>query len=95
MGKDFGEEIKVKGQELVKKVKELIHEGNIRRIIIKNNEDKILLEIPLTVGLVGAFFAPILAAVGALATFALDYKLQIIKREDEEKDQDTKQAGTE
>lgn len=61
------EEIKVTGDELVGRVKELIHEGNVRRIIVKDAEGKTYLEIPLTVGVVGAMAAPVVAALGALA----------------------------
>lgn len=61
------EEFKLSGDEIVKKVKELIKEGNVRRIIIKNEKDEVLVEIPLTVAVVGTVLAPILAAVGALA----------------------------
>ena len=61
------EEFKLQGQELVKKIKELIKAGNIRRIIIKNDKGKVMMEIPVTIAVVGTVFAPILAAVGALA----------------------------
>jgi hypothetical protein len=61
------EEFKVSGEEVLKKVKELIKEGNIRRIIIKNEEGKILVEFPLTIGVVGAARAPVGAARGAAA----------------------------
>lgn len=61
------EEFKINGEELVAKVKELIHEGNIRRIIIKNDSGGTVLEIPLTLGAIGAVIAPVLAAVGAAA----------------------------
>lgn len=61
------EKFKVEGQELLKKIKELIKEGNVRRIIIKNEKGKVLMEIPVTIAVVGAVFAPVLAAVGALA----------------------------
>ena len=57
----------VRGEELLAKVKELIHEGNVRRIIIRDKEGKDLVQFPLTVGVVGAVFAPVLIAVGALA----------------------------
>lgn len=70
------EEFKLSGGEIINKIKELIHEGNIRRIILKNEEGKIFMEIPLTVGLVGVAVAPILAAVGAIA--ALVSKLTLI-----------------
>ncbi len=61
------EEFKVNGGDLLKKVKEIIHEGNVRRISIKNEEDKTIVEIPLTVGAIGVFIAPVFAMVGALA----------------------------
>lgn len=61
------EEFKVSGEEVLRKVKELIKQGNIRRIIIKNEKGDTLVEIPLTFAVVGAVLAPILAAVGALA----------------------------
>ena len=61
------EEFKVNGDEIVKKIKELIKEGNIRRIIIKNEKDETIVEFPLTIAVVGTVIAPVLAAVGALA----------------------------
>jgi hypothetical protein len=61
------EEFKINGSELVAKIKELIHEGNIRRISIKNEEGVTVLEIPLTVTAIGIVLAPVLAAVGAIA----------------------------
>jgi hypothetical protein len=61
------EEFKVKGEDLVEKIKELVHEGSIRRIIIKDKSDRTLVDIPLTVGVIGALVAPQLAAVGAIA----------------------------
>ena len=70
------EELQVSGEVLVARVKELVHEGNIRRITIKNEEGKVLIEIPLTLGVVGAVLVPTLAAIGALA--ALVTKCTII-----------------
>ena len=61
------EEFKVSGEDLVDKIKELVHEGNIRRILIKDKDDRILLDIPLTFGVLGVLVAPQLAALGALA----------------------------
>jgi len=61
------EEFHINGEELLVKIKELIHEGNIRRIIIKNREGKTMIEFPMTLGVVGAVLAPTLAAVGAVA----------------------------
>lgn len=64
------EELKLDGGQLLDAIKRLLHEGNIRRITVKNEEGKVLMEIPLTVGLVGAALLPVLAAVGALAAVA-------------------------
>ena len=74
------EEMKVKGEDLLKKVKELIHEGNIRRIIIKNESGETYIEIPLTLGVVGMVVAPILAAVGAIAALASNFTIEIVKK---------------
>jgi hypothetical protein len=63
------EEFSVSGDMLLSKVKELVHSGNIRRIIIKNEEGKPLIDIPLTWGVVGAIVVPQLAAIGAIAAF--------------------------
>ena len=61
------EEFKVSGDALLAKIKEIIHEGNIRRIAIKNEEGRTLIDIPVTLGVVGAILAPQLAAVSAIA----------------------------
>ena len=66
------EEFKVKGESLVEKVKELVHEGNIRRVLIMDSEGRTLLDIPLTLGVIGALVAPQLAALGALAALVSD-----------------------
>ena len=75
------EEFKVNGEEVVAKVKEIIHEGNIRRIIIKQ-QDKVLLEIPVTWAAVGAVIAPVLAAVGALAALITECTIVVEKKDD-------------
>lgn len=72
----------VTGDELLKKVKEIIHEGNVNRIIIKNDEGKTYLEIPVTIGVIGALLAPVFAAVGALAALAVNFKIEVIRKED-------------
>jgi len=61
------EEIHVSGEELISKIKELVHEGNIRRVIIQNEKGRTLIDIPLSLGVVGVLLAPQLAAVGAIA----------------------------
>ncbi|MEI6530830.1 MAG: DUF4342 domain-containing protein [bacterium] len=64
------EEFKITGDQVLTKIKELLHEGNIRRITIKNEEGRTLIEIPLTLGVVGALLLPVWAAIGALAALA-------------------------
>lgn len=61
------EDFKVKGEELLQKVKDLVSEGNVRRITIKDKEGKSIASFPLTLGVVGAVLAPVLAAIGAIA----------------------------
>jgi len=73
------EEIKVLGRDLVDQVKKLIHEGNVRRIIIKDDKGNTFVEIPISVAAVGAVFAPILAAVGALAAMAAKFTIVVEK----------------
>ena len=76
------EEFKVDGEDLLKKVKSLIAEGNIRRISIRNEEGKHVLDIPLTVGVVGAVLVPTLAAVGAVAALLTECTVVVERRED-------------
>ena len=72
----------VRGDDLLSKVKELIHKGNIRRIVVMNDDGETVMEIPLTAGVVGAIMAPALVAIGAIAALAKHYTLQI-ERADE------------
>lgn len=78
------EEFKVNGEDLIKKVKEIIAEGNARRITVKNKEGKSLVELPLTIGVVGAALAPLLAAVGAIAALVTECTI-VVEREDVKK----------
>jgi hypothetical protein len=75
------EEFRVNGEQLLAKVKELIHEGNIRRIIIKDRDGKTLIEFPMTVGVVGLVLAPTLAAVGAIAALVSEATVVVEKVE--------------
>jgi hypothetical protein len=75
------EEVKVQAQDLVDKVKELIHEGNVRRVIIKDDHGAVFMEVPLTVATLGVIAAPVLAAVGAIAT-ALSHFTLVVERTD-------------
>ena len=74
-------EYRVKGEKLLEKVKELIHEGNVRRMIIKNDDGKTLIEVPLTVGVVGAVLAPVWAALGAVAALVTNCSI-VVEREE-------------
>ncbi len=75
----------INGKELLAKIEELIKEGNARRIIIKDVNGRTYIEIPVTVGVIGAFFAPVLAAVGALAALAANFTVEVIKKDEPEK----------
>ncbi len=75
------EEFKVNGEDLLKTVKKIIKEGNVRRITIRNKEGKSIVEIPLTIGVVGAVLAPPLAAIGALAALLTECTI-VVEREE-------------
>ena len=75
------EEFTVSGEELLAKVKSLINEGNIRRLIIKDADGKTLVELPVTIGVVGAILAPMLAAVGAIAALVAKCTIVVERRE--------------
>ena len=75
------EEFRVNGEELIAKIKQLIHESNIRRIIIKDKDGKTVMEIPLTIGVVGVLLAPTLAAVGAIAALLTEATVVVEKTE--------------
>jgi Domain of unknown function (DUF4342) len=75
------EEFHVDGEQLVSKIKEILHEGNIRRIIIKNEEGKTLVEVPMTVGVVGVILLPVWAAIGAIAALAANLTILVEKVE--------------
>jgi hypothetical protein len=83
VGKTWWESIRVQGGELLDQVRRLVHEGNVRRIVIKQG-GRTVAEFPLTAGVVGAVFAPMLAAVGAIAALATDCTIDV-EREGESK----------
>jgi hypothetical protein len=74
---DFVEEINVLGRDLVEKVKSLLHEGNVRRVIIKDDKGHTFMEIPVTVAAVGVIAAPILAAIGALSALVAKFTIVV------------------
>ena len=75
------EEFKVEGEKILAKIKELIHEGNVRKVILKDKDGKILMEIPMTFGVVGVLIAPQLAAIGAIAALLTEATIVIEKKE--------------
>lgn len=74
------EELQVMGEQLLTRVKELVHEGNVRRLIIKQDGHTIL-EVPLTVGVVGVIVAPALAAIGAIGALIAQCSIEVIRSE--------------
>src|ERR1700693_1814473 len=77
---EYREEFHVMGEQLVTTVEQLLHEGNVRRIIIKH-ESHTVLEIPLTIGVVGVLLAPLLAAVGAIGTAVTNCTIEVVRTE--------------
>lgn len=73
------QEFKVDGEQLLAQIKKLVHEGNIRRIVIKERNGKTLMEVPLTVGVVGALLLPTLAAIGAVAAVVSEATIVVEK----------------
>ncbi|MCK4322299.1 DUF4342 domain-containing protein [candidate division WOR-3 bacterium] len=84
------EEIEIAGSELVERVKELVREGNVRRLIIRNSSGELLMEIPLTAGVavggVVTIIAPLLAALGAMAALLVKVKVEIVRIKEEDKE---------
>lgn len=85
MPETFKESFKVTGAQLIDKMKKLVHEGNVRRVIIKQDE-RTIVEFPLTVGVVGAMLAPVLAAVGAVAALVTECTIEVERTADETSD---------
>jgi len=77
---DFVEEVQVLGRDLVDRVKDLIHQGNVNRIIIKDEKGNTFVEIPVTVAAVGAVLAPVLAAVGAISALVAKFKIVVERK---------------
>ena len=79
--KTTSEEISIASENLIQRVKELLSEGSVTRRIIRNADDKVLLEVPATIGVIGVLIAPWLAALGAIAGLTTNAKLTIIREE--------------
>ena len=78
-GRTFTEEFQVSGERVVAKVKELVREGNVRRITLKNEEGKTLIEIPLTLGVIGTVLLPVWAGIGAIAALVANLTISVEK----------------
>ena len=79
-GQEVVEEIRVVGNEVIGQIKELVKKGNVRKIVIKNEAGKPIASFPLTVGVVGVAFAPILSAIGALVAVSSNCTIAVVKR---------------
>ena len=73
------EEFRVNGEQLVAKVKEILREGNIRRLVIKDKDGRTLIEVPLTIGVVGVILVPVWAAIGAIAALVAEATVVVEK----------------
>jgi len=78
---NFVEEIQVLGRDLVDKVKSLIHEGNVQRIIVKDEHGNTFVEIPVTLAAVGVIIAPLLAAIGAISALVAKFTIVVVRSE--------------
>jgi len=81
VGKVFTEEFSVRSDDLVKKVKDILREGNANRIIVRDEQGRLLLEVPAAAGLIGAILAPWLAALGAIAALVTECTISVERRE--------------
>jgi hypothetical protein len=81
LGKPSTEEFSVNSEDLVKKVKDLLHEGNVSKIIVRDEQGKLLLELPATAGVIGVVLAPWLAAVGAIAALVSRCTISVERKE--------------
>ena len=82
--KVYYEEFKVRGSELVEKIRELVHESNVRRIIIRDDKGNTFMEVPLSIATIGAMLVPLLAAIGAIAALVADFTI-VLERIQEDK----------
>ena len=90
---DFVEEVQVLGRDLVDKVKSLVHEGNVRRIIVRDEHGNTFVEIPVTVAAVGAILAPVLAAVGAISALVSKFTVVVVRVDDKQPSNGENNAG--
>ena len=93
--KTYTERLRVAGDQVLSVVKTAIHEGNVRRIIIRNEKDQVLLELPVTVGVVGVLVAPVAAALGAVAALVAKCTIEIerVGEPPRQEDRSTAESG--
>ena len=91
---DFVEEIQVLGRDLVDKVKSVIHEGNVQRIIVKDEHGNTFIEIPVTVAAVGAIAAPVLAALGAISALVAKFSIVVVRSEPKPSEGNAQKSAT-
>jgi hypothetical protein len=77
----FVEKVQVLGRDLVDKVRDLIHEGNVQRIVVKDEHGNTFLEIPVTVAAIGVILAPLLAAIGAISALVAKFTIVVVRSE--------------
>jgi hypothetical protein len=75
----FAEKLRLQGEALLSKIKELLHEGNVQRIVVKDSAGHTVMEIPVNAGVVAAIVAPVLIAVAALAALASDWNIEVYR----------------
>ena len=78
---NFAEEVQVLGRDLVDKIRDLIHEGNVQRIVVKDEHGNTFVEIPVTIAAVGVIMAPLLAAIGAISALVAKFNIVIVRNE--------------
>jgi hypothetical protein len=88
--KEFVEEIQVLGRDLVEKCKTLVHEGNVRRVIVRDENGNTFIEIPITFAAVGALAAPVLAALGAISALVAKFSIVVVRVEDKPPPEESK-----
>jgi len=91
--RQYTEEFRVSGERVLAKVKELVHEGNVRRITIKNDEGRTLIEIPLTLGVIGTVLLPVWAAIGAIAALAANLTIAVDRVDTADEGAGSSEAG--
>ncbi len=91
--KTWWESVKIEGEPIVERLKQLIHEGNVRRVVIKH-QGRSVAEFPVTVGVVGAVLAPVVAAIGGLVAVLKDCTIEVEREQAQETSEEQKRAAS-